>query len=72
MPLVILHNLLNVSVQLANKRGLKKKFIEEIKELELYEVFLTSVGVGLGSQGQWICVFICRRSTGHVLDLVSA
>jgi hypothetical protein len=25
MPLVILHHLLNVSVQLANKRGLKKK-----------------------------------------------
>jgi hypothetical protein len=24
MPVVILHNLLNVSVQLANKRGLKK------------------------------------------------
>jgi hypothetical protein len=24
MPLVILHHLLNVSVQLANKRGLKK------------------------------------------------
>jgi hypothetical protein len=25
MPLVILHHLLNVSAQLANKRGLKKK-----------------------------------------------
>jgi hypothetical protein len=25
VPLVILHHLLNVSVQLANKRGLKKK-----------------------------------------------
>jgi hypothetical protein len=29
MPLVILHHLLNVSVQLANKRGLKKLFCEE-------------------------------------------
>jgi hypothetical protein len=27
MPLVILHNLLDVSVQLANKRGFKKKEI---------------------------------------------
>jgi hypothetical protein len=27
MPLVILHHLLNVSVQLANKRGLKKNFM---------------------------------------------
>jgi hypothetical protein len=27
MPLVILHHLLNVSVQLANKRGLKKYFL---------------------------------------------
>jgi hypothetical protein len=25
MPLVILHHLLNVSIQLANKRGFKKK-----------------------------------------------
>jgi hypothetical protein len=39
MPLVILHHLLNVSVQLANKRGLKKKkkriFLENIR----FEVF---------------------------------
>jgi hypothetical protein len=28
MPLVILHHLLNVSVQLANTRGLKKKTIK--------------------------------------------
>jgi hypothetical protein len=28
MPLVIFHHLLNVSVQLANKRGLKKMNIE--------------------------------------------
>jgi hypothetical protein len=29
MPLVILHHLLYVSVQLANKRGLKKNFTHE-------------------------------------------
>jgi hypothetical protein len=28
MPLVILHHLLNVTVQLANKRGLKEKKLE--------------------------------------------
>jgi hypothetical protein len=28
MPLVILHHLLKVSVQLANKRGLKEKFLD--------------------------------------------
>jgi hypothetical protein len=31
MPLVILHNLLNVSVQLANKRGLKKILYLQIR-----------------------------------------
>jgi hypothetical protein len=28
MPLIIFHHLLNVSIQLANKRGLKKKILE--------------------------------------------
>jgi hypothetical protein len=32
MPLVILHHLLNVSVQLANKRGFKKKKKKIISE----------------------------------------
>jgi hypothetical protein len=31
MPLVILHHLLNISVQLANKRGLKKKIHKEFQ-----------------------------------------
>jgi hypothetical protein len=31
MPLVILHHLLNVFVQLANKRGEKKKFVPHRK-----------------------------------------
>jgi hypothetical protein len=31
MPLVILHHLLNVFVQLANKRGLKKKLVHKNK-----------------------------------------
>jgi hypothetical protein len=33
MPLVILHHLLNVSVQLANKKGLKKIYFENYWEM---------------------------------------
>jgi hypothetical protein len=37
MPLVILHHLLNVFVQLANKRGLKKKKKKKRKEKKTAE-----------------------------------
>jgi hypothetical protein len=37
MPLVILHHLLNVFVQLANKRGLKKKKKRRLFDNMLYE-----------------------------------
>jgi hypothetical protein len=35
MPLVILHHLLNVSVQLANKKGLKNKQTNKTKEINI-------------------------------------
>jgi hypothetical protein len=34
MPLVILHHLLNVSVQLANKRGFKQKNVKTAEKAE--------------------------------------
>jgi hypothetical protein len=37
VPLVILHHLLNVSVQLANKRGFIKKIIEN--NIPLYNMY---------------------------------
>jgi hypothetical protein len=39
MPLVILHHLLNVSVQLANKRGLKKKVSSMPQKLTLLKLY---------------------------------
>jgi hypothetical protein len=47
MPLVILHHLLNVSVQLANKRGFKKNFKKaanyKVATVKIYVDFFTSI-----------------------------
>jgi hypothetical protein len=64
MPLVILHHLLNVFVQLANKRGFTKKNLT---------VFDTSnalhADLQVGVTGKWALRFL-PGSTWHCIELV--